>query len=363
VLQTQHLQEMADRRRADSVEMRLAITTHCQLEAGAVDALLIRDLEGFATELRARMATECELHLSRERAGLLQEVDASVGERVAAYRHEVAAEEQQAVMERRKALAGKLAVLERQGLLRPETKAQYERLRREMKACSKKLEVLGESLQELAYDDELELEPLVPDWPPYPERPKAPERPPMPERPSARPVPMSPDEEEDYPRRESPSLLENTSPNAQSFGDLLPKREKLVVSASYEEPRVPTRPTGPPARPRTRPSSLPRFGSVESFADSESDAFSFADAAAQPSSDGGDDDLDLAGYASRSDMATSELRKELLSTTTDSSWAELLCRPPGPRPWAAARGGGCEDDGNELLPPLPAVLAARPGSE
>ena len=39
------------------------------------------------------------------------------------------------------ALAGKLAVLERQGLLRPETKAQYERLRREMKACSKKLEV------------------------------------------------------------------------------------------------------------------------------------------------------------------------------------------------------------------------------
>ena len=42
-------------------------------------------------------------------------------------------------------------------------------------------------------------------------------------------MPMSPDEEEDYPRRESPSLLENTSPNAQSFGDLLPKREKLVT--------------------------------------------------------------------------------------------------------------------------------------
>ena len=39
VLQTQHLQEMADRRRADSVEMRLAITTHCQLEPGAVQHL------------------------------------------------------------------------------------------------------------------------------------------------------------------------------------------------------------------------------------------------------------------------------------------------------------------------------------
>ena len=58
-------------KRAREVEMRLAITTHCQLEAGAVDALLIRDLEGFATELRARMATEypssrgCRMQASR----------------------------------------------------------------------------------------------------------------------------------------------------------------------------------------------------------------------------------------------------------------------------------------------------------
>merc|ERR1719456_1700894 len=126
-LQEAHMQEIADRRRGDSVEMRLAITTHCQMETGAVQALLGRDLEAFTVDLRAGLASECEQHLVRERAGLMEEVEDAVARRVEAYRQEVAAEEQQAVMERRKALAGKLAGLERQGLLRPETKAVYER--------------------------------------------------------------------------------------------------------------------------------------------------------------------------------------------------------------------------------------------
>ena len=69
--------------------------------------------------------------------------------KVLAYRHEVCADEQQTVLEQRKKLQERLVVLERQGLLRPETKQQYERLRREHRACNVRLELLGAALEGL----------------------------------------------------------------------------------------------------------------------------------------------------------------------------------------------------------------------
>merc|ERR1719281_801541 len=151
-IQTLHLNELSERKRADSISSRLAITQHCQLEKDYVTDFLARDLQQFGSNLTAKLLAECELHLARERREFLEEVDACVEQKVLAYRHEVCADEQQTVLEQRKKLQERLVVLERQGLLRPETKQQYERLRREHRACNVRLELLGAALEGLEWE-------------------------------------------------------------------------------------------------------------------------------------------------------------------------------------------------------------------
>ena len=81
-VQTLHLNELSDRKRADSISARLAITQHCQLEKDYVADFLARDLQQFGSNLKAKLLAECEIHLARERREFLEEVDACVEQKV-----------------------------------------------------------------------------------------------------------------------------------------------------------------------------------------------------------------------------------------------------------------------------------------
>merc|ERR1719379_3401425 len=292
-VQTLHLNELSDRKRADSICARLAITQHCQLEKDYVADFLARDLQQFGSNLTAKLLAECEIHLARERREFLEEVDACVEQKVLAYRHEVCADEQQTVLEQRKKLQERLVVLERQGLLRPETKQQYERLRREHRACNVRLELLGAALEGLEWEhDEDSADALVPEG--YSAAVPMDVPPPPPQLSVGPPPPPPPGgfvEEAGSSMRDSPSLLENTAPGHEAKGGSrgrppMPEapahgralREKFSVTASemplaadgelpaYPPPR-PMRPEGPaPGRGR----SLPHFGSTDSLARQES---------------------------------------------------------------------------------------------